>query len=272
MAILIALNKRNGATVSEIAIDVGLSRGTVFRMLETLILDELVSKHPTENTYWLTSGVQALSGGYFESGWIIGVVWPALQALAAEIVWPVSVQRFEHGTMRVRASTDSQSPFAFWQSTAGFRIPFFESAGGRLYLAFATPRQRHAILSVVQGLEDPRASPGALAEPPPTKDQRARIRADGYSVTRKIVDSTVAVPIFVNGALFACLTTRFLNRGITQRRFMSQFEGILKQTAEEIGEALTAYGAISASPQNRMYERSFPTSRGGTVHMMNDSK
>ena len=241
--VLLALNAANGSTVSQIAREVGLSRGTVFRMLETLTLDELVAKDPADNTYWLTAKVQSLSGGYRDERWVVEIAKPALESLAAEILWPVSVQRLDRGAMYVRASTDSQSPFALWHSTVGARVDFFESAGGALYLAHATLAQRRAILAYVSTFNSAPTIRRDTATVPPTAADLARIRTDGYNVARKIIDSTVAVPIVVDGRIFACLTARFLNRSLTQAQFLRAFLPVLQRSAASIGETLGASAA-----------------------------
>ena len=240
VAILTALNRHNGSTVSEIAAKVTLSRGTVFRILATLVEEGLIWKDLIDNSYWLCPRVQALSEGYLDEAWVVSVARPALEALAPKIIWPVSIQRFEQGTMHVRACTDTQSPLALWRSTVGTRVPFFDSAGGLLYLAYATLERRHEILNLVRAL----AAPGSIQEP--SDRSLETIRADGYNVARKEIDSTVAIPIFVGGAIFGCLTARYFNRSTSRPEFIAQFGGLLISTAKAIGQSLTELGAENA--------------------------
>src|SRR5580692_11024899 len=120
---LAVLNRRNGATVSEVTSEIRLPRTTTYRILETLCGAGYVYRDPADDRYRLTLLVRGLADGFDDEAWITQVARPCINDHAS----PLAVERF----------------------TAGFRLPLLMSASGRVYLAFCQPEQRDVLLEIL---------------------------------------------------------------------------------------------------------------------------
>ena len=99
---LTVLNSRDGATVSEIAQEIGLPRTTVYRILETLCGAGFIFRDSSDDRYRLTVMVRSLSGGFDDDAWVTQIAKPLIGDLGREIVWPVSISTLLGTSMIVR--------------------------------------------------------------------------------------------------------------------------------------------------------------------------
>ena len=120
---LAVLNRRNGATVSEVTGEIKLPRTTTYRILETLSQAGYVYRDATDDRYRLTVMVRGLADGFDDEAWITQIARPCINDLCREIVWPVSLSSPSGTSMLVRDTTDHTSPHAIERVSAGFRIP-----------------------------------------------------------------------------------------------------------------------------------------------------
>ena len=67
---LAVLNRRNGATVSEVTSEIKLPRTTTYRILETLSEAGYVFRDPADDRYRLTLMVRSLADGFDDEAWI----------------------------------------------------------------------------------------------------------------------------------------------------------------------------------------------------------
>src|SRR5271165_3728133 len=87
---LTVLNSRDGATVSEVALEIRLPRTTVYRILETLCNAGFVFRDAADDRYRLTVEVRRLRHAD-DDAWVPQIAKPAIDALGRDIVWPVSI-------------------------------------------------------------------------------------------------------------------------------------------------------------------------------------
>ncbi|HKZ73763.1 MAG TPA: IclR family transcriptional regulator C-terminal domain-containing protein [Steroidobacteraceae bacterium] len=233
---LTVLNLRNGATVSEIALEIRLPRTTTYRILETLSHAGYVYRDQNDDRYRLTIMVRGLSDGFDDEAWVTQIARPYINELGQEIVWPVAIASLSGSSMMVRETTDHRSPLAVERYSAGFRVPLLTTSSGRVYLAFCPAPQRESILDI-------------LARSTREEDKLAKNRADvqkilnetrqqGYATAvrpRRVSDEvSMAVPIMIDERVLAAVAIRFAGNAVPLKLAIERFLPKLRKTAEKI--------------------------------------
>jgi IclR family mhp operon transcriptional activator len=240
---LAVLNRRNGATVSEVTSEIRLPRTTTYRILETLSEAGYVFRDPADDRYRLTLLVRSLADGFDDEAWITQIARPCMNDLCREIVWPVTLMSPSGTSMMIRDTTDHASPLAVERFTAGFRLPLLVSASGRVYLAFCQPEQRDALLEI-------------LSRSTREEDKLARSRGElekileaareqGYATavrTRRVSEEVaMSVPVLVDDRVLATLAVRFSASAVPLGLAVERFVPKLLETAniirQRFGEA-----------------------------------
>jgi len=251
---LTVLNLRDGATVSEVALEIRLPRTTVYRILQTLCNAGFVVRDLADDRYRLTILVRALSDGFDDEAWVTQVAKPFIHDLCREIVWPVSIATLSGTAMLVRESTDHSSPLAIERYSAGFRAPLLTTAAGRVYLANSPVPQREALIDI-------------LARSNKEEDKPARARADlqrmlgdiracGFATAtrnrRLMEEVTVGVPILLRERVLASLTVRFAASAVPLKSGLERFLPKLRQCAAKIGTVFSeqhAEASLTGEPE-----------------------
>lgn len=105
LAVIRALNDRNGARVADLARMTGIPRPSLYRILETLVALGYLSRREEEERYDLTIMVRMLSDGFNDEPWVRGIAHPVMEALQREIVWPTDIATFSGNAMYLRETT-----------------------------------------------------------------------------------------------------------------------------------------------------------------------
>lgn len=248
------LNRRDGATVSEVAAEIRLPRTTTYRVLETLCAAGYVFRDPSDDRYRLTLMVRTLADGFDDEAWVSEIARPVLDELGREIVWPVSIATLSGQSVVLRETTDHRSPLAVERHSAGLRVPLLASAAGRVYLAFCPGPQREALVDILG--RSPREE-DALAR---NRDELARIlnevRAQGYATTlraRRVSDEvSLAVPVPLDDRGLACLSVRFAASAVPMKIALDRFLPRLRDAAQRIQAGFLAQPAPGAEPGGRV--------------------
>ena len=233
---LAVLNRRNGATVSEVAGDIRLPRTTTYRVLETLCAAGYVFRDQADDRYRLTIKVRGLADGFDDEAWVSQIARPVLRDLCRDIVWPVAIATLSGTSMTVRETTDDRSPLVVERVAAGSRVPLLASATGRAYLAFCTTQQRDTLVDI---LGRSARDEDKLARNP---SELARIlneaRAQGYASAiraRRVSDEvSIAVPVVLEERVLACLTVRFAANAVPMKTALERFLPRLQHAAATI--------------------------------------
>jgi len=233
---LAVLNRRNGATVSEVAADIHLPRTTTYRVLETLCEAGYVFRDAADDRYRLTILVRGLSDGFDDEAWVSQIARPVLRELGREVVWPVAIATLAGTSMMMRETTDHRSPLAVERYAAGFRIPLLASASGRAYLAFCPPQQRDTLVDILSrsSREEDRLArnPGELTRI--LNESRAQGYATAIRARRAADEIALAVPVRIGDEVLACLTLRFSATALPMQAALDRFLPRLNSAAERI--------------------------------------
>ncbi|MCB2108490.1 MAG: helix-turn-helix domain-containing protein [Rhodobacteraceae bacterium] len=245
LQVLEYLNQHSGGTVREISTETGLSRGTVFRLLETLRNEGYLRKDSGSPAYWLTGRVRALSDGYQEEWWIDEFAKQVIDELGAQTKWPVKLLTLSGYEMLTRVTTDFQSPLTDGKIPTGFRVSLLWTAAGRVVLAFSPANVREALVNGCQtgvmrvGRARRRVEKLGLSA---IESICTRIRKNGY----EIVDQedtqyySLAVPVIAGTRVVGALAIFFFRASIKQGHAVTTFKPMLDQAAKVIGDRFPA--------------------------------
>ncbi len=234
LAALSAINRQPGSGIDALSSELGLSRGTVYRLLETLRREGYV-RRGVRGRYVTGERALALSDGYSALNWLTGDAQAVLNDLSARLRWSTLIAAPEGTDMIVRASTDHHSPFvkAPVAPGAGY-LSIHQAPCGRVYLAHCEERQKSATLRMLQALPDPRkrlAAEDAAA----TVKMLDRIRADGFAVHENpTAEVTIAVPIFRGDRAVGGLSMRYFSSVMPVTVACTRYLGALHDAAQLI--------------------------------------
>jgi IclR family mhp operon transcriptional activator len=233
---LAVLNRRNGATVSEVTNEIKLPRTTTYRILETLKEAGYVYRDAADDRYRLTLLVRGLADGFDDEAWITQIARPCINDLCKDIVWPVNLLSPSGTSMLIRETTDHDSPLAVERFSAGFRVPLLLSASGRVYLAFCRPEQRDTLLDI---LSRSTREEDKLARSRPELDRIFEAtREQGYATavrTRRVSqEMAISVPVLVEDRVLATVAVRFSPSAVPVGLAVERFYPKLHETAQTI--------------------------------------
>ncbi len=235
--ILRLLNVRTGLTLTELAEQSGLARGTAYRLLYTLEASGYVQR--IEGRYWITHRVRTLSHG-FDHDWACEHASPVVRELGRKLHWPVTLSEHSRGVALVRETTDSETTLKFSETKPGFRMSMVMTASGRILLAYAPPRKQRTLLDYlrVQPLEGHRPSQMFAGD---FHEITNTIRERGYDVMTVPHgrQTAIAVPVLASdGTAAAALAVRYFNSAMTYAEAVDRFVAPLQHTAEQISRSL----------------------------------
>ena len=240
---LAVLNRRNGATVSEVTQEIRLPRTTTYRILETLSEAGYVYRDPGDDRYRLTLMVRSLADGFDDEAWITQIARPCINELCRDIVWPVTLLSPSGTSMLIRDTTDHASPLAVERFTAGFRLPLLGSAAGRVYLAFCPPEQRDALLEILSRstAEEDRLARSREELQKILEEAREQGFATAVRARRVSEEVAMSVPVLVQDRVLATIAVRFsasaVPLGLAVERFVPKLQETANTIRQRFGEA-----------------------------------
>lgn len=236
LSILQAMNRLPVSTVDYLHRETGLPKPTLVRYLATLTSAGFITSVKRHSGYQLTSMVRTLSSGYHGDPLIVEAGSQIARRVTRQIKWPVSIALPDNTGVTVRFSTVPDSPMSPFHSTINMHLGFFLRALGRAYLAWCEPAQvdsfaRAAVAEEAEGhqLARDRAALASMV---------SSIRYRGYALRDKDIEprnsDTLAVPVFLDGAVRATLGTTFFRSALRCEMALDRLADVLKQASAEI--------------------------------------
>jgi IclR family mhp operon transcriptional activator len=230
LAVIEYLNRHNSAPMRDIVAALTLSRGTVYRLLQTLCDAGYLRRDEANGTYALGERVRSLADGYARERWIVEFAQDRLDSLCLSIKWPLKLLTRSDIDMVVRHSTDLLSPYTRAPTFAGFRQPLFQSPSGRLYLALCPPQQRRLLIDLI-AREAPKTLPKDM---PSLAGLFRRMKVQGFECDLGPSISTIAVPVFSSTQVFGCLSMQYYTSALTYTDIVQNFVPRLTKVADAI--------------------------------------
>lgn len=173
----------------------GLPKGTLARLLNTLVLYRLVRHEESDNTYRLGHRVFELAHRVWDSFDLRGAAAPMLDRLAESMRETVALCALDGNQVLYIDQRARGGAFGF-RIEVGRRAPLHCTAGGKALLAFATPQAQRAMLGSAP-LQ--RFTERTLVDGDALDADLALTRARGYalSISEHVAGvSAAAAPIF----------------------------------------------------------------------------
>jgi IclR family mhp operon transcriptional activator len=234
---LVVLNEQGEATVTDVAVSVGLPRPTAYRLLETLASEGYVEKQDHSTIYRLTSQVRNLAAGFSDRDLAVEVAKPLIKELGRSLGWPIALATPVSTDMVVRITTDYENPRAIDRFMVGFNVPMLHAPTGYCYLAFCHEADRQRVVRIARLSPDPRQR---LARHPERLDQLLnRVRDDGYC-TREYAayrEGGLAIPLLINGTPIGGVVMRYLKSAMKIGQLQSDYVPELQKLSASIDEA-----------------------------------
>lgn len=183
------------ARFKDLQIASGLPKGTLARMLATLVAFRLVRHEASDNTYRLGNRLFELAHRVWETFDLRGAAGPQLDRLAEETHETVALTAADNDQVVYIDQRSSGGPFGF-RIEVGRRAPLHCTAPGKALLAFSPPHEQRSTLSRLQ-LEPYTTTTLTVAEK--LLADLALTRARGYSISQgEHLDGVVSVaaPVF----------------------------------------------------------------------------
>lgn len=238
-----ALSRRRTSTLSLLASETGLPRPTVVRLLHTLASLGYAQRVSREKGWRLTDRVLGLSESIRFVDHLVDAAMPHMSRFTSEHGWPLYLATLSSGAITIRHSTAPESPMAFEAAALNTRRSVLVSALGRVWLAFAGPEERRAVLREVEA-----AALGGRATAA-FDAMLARIRRDGWAFTARTRSRIhgMAVPIRNEGRMLGSLSMRFPHSAMGEDEAASRFGRRLVAVARAIaGDVVAARDSSSA--------------------------
>ena len=249
LTILRVLNQHNGLAAAELSRLVALPRPTVLRLLNTLSDAGYVARSKSDSLYRATLRLRELSCGYKEETWLQHVARPFLAELEEEVVWPLAVIRLRDQSLIVEALTDRGSQMVLRRDSPGIEVPLLTSSSGYLYMALLPEAEGSALLdhAIASGGQLLRQLPMTQGD---VKAQHVAARNLGYSALHLPSHSALAVPVWVEGALFCALSMRMYGAADARQAMVATYLTALQKGADELGRRIGEMTAVATTPAN----------------------
>lgn len=242
LAVLEALNQHGSATALDLARHAGVPRGTVYRLLQTLLDTGYVERGIGDDRFRLRLKVRRLADGFEDEQWIAGAARPALVALTQRLCWPCDILTFRGLRMVIRDTTHPVAPFSIDRNMAGQELPMLTSAAGLAYLAFVQVREQVQILELLD--KEGEAGQGLAIVARTRKRLIATTKRQGFGLRQggQLWPHTgaIALPIRHGRRVLGCVSV------IWMARVLSGQEGV-KLCLEPLRDAQGAIEAALAS-------------------------
>ncbi|MDH2235037.1 helix-turn-helix domain-containing protein [Pigmentiphaga sp. GD03639] len=147
--VLLCLNLHGPLSVQGLSHHTGLTRATLYRIVETLETLGYVSRATLDDTVRLTSKVLSLSNGYEQGEELAAAAKDALLFLLSCTGWPSSVGTLCKDSMLIRETTHGRAEVFVRNTLVGTKSPVLTTAMGRSYLSFCDDDERQKSLSTI---------------------------------------------------------------------------------------------------------------------------
>ncbi|HEX5532598.1 MAG TPA: IclR family transcriptional regulator [Actinomycetales bacterium] len=187
-----ALARTQPAALPEVAEAVSLSKATVYRVLATLVDQDVVVQDPRSKRYTLGPRLITLGQRALESADAVNAAITESEALADryQLVLTVNVPASSSVIEAARLPRHGRGEFA----PLGTPIPYHASASGLVFLAHS-----EKLLQTVKDGGLPKLASGTFTHPKRLHRELTQIRDDGYSLVHDTLEEGVtalAAPVF----------------------------------------------------------------------------
>jgi IclR family transcriptional regulator, mhp operon transcriptional activator len=222
LAVLSVVSKLGHARVTDVHDATGLDKATIIRMLETLVREGYVEKHPLDGTYVVTGRTVDLGRGVGPHARLGELTGPLMEQFRKRIGWPSDFAVPDGDAMFI-IETGEGSPLIMTHRPPGYRPDFLVSSLGRAYLAFCAEDEQRRVLDRISGNTVPEAEK-LLRDMRRTRDLFEKIRKQGYATTDDAYSKrlgaetilSVAVPLTDKHRVYGAVCLLFVRTSVSE--------------------------------------------------------
>jgi DNA-binding IclR family transcriptional regulator len=212
MEVLTELERHpGGLTIRELTHILSFPRTTIYRILNTLQVHEVV-RRAEDGSYHLGRRLLSLAAhtsARFSDANLVGVCRPWLDKLAAELGEGIKLSIIDEDGVLVLAAAQGRREYALTVAS-GQRMPIHSGAAGKLLLAFQPQEQ----LDYLLGRPMPAYTDRTITDPAELRAELERIRHQGWSDDKgengPSIQAFAAPIIMQDGSIAAALSVPFL--------------------------------------------------------------
>lgn len=232
-----------------------LPKGTLARMLNTLVLFRLVRYEESDSTYRLGHRLFELAHRVWESFDLRGVAAPVLERLAEDIRETAAICAIDNNEVLYIDQRSRGGAFGF-RIEIGRRAPIHCTAGGKTLLAFASPHESRSLLDKMR-LE--RFTERTIVDEEALLADLALARARGYatSLEEHVAGvASVAAPIFDHtGRAVAAIGIFGPSSRLSKDRLHTTGRDLMEAARQISGNVGATATAMNINPQSRDHRR-----------------
>lgn len=225
------LNRNKAMTARQLAIEMGLSRTSARRILDTLVSAGLIDKVDCELEYRLAPAAADLSSGLSEEHILSHVAAPLLYDATETIGWMLSLVTVSDGDMVLQVSTQKKAPYAITYFRQGERVPITASKAGRLATAYMVDSERETLIARMSDTERDHINQLLC-----TPGEAASFRSRGFyhPISHDGRESHLYVPIFMGDRVPACLIMRYLVSAMPYSQIEANYVTVMQDLSARI--------------------------------------
>ena len=244
LEVLRVLNLSDGATLNTLARVTKLSRGSVHRLLESMVTDGYVRK--TEGHYFVEIKARSLTSSLDIDDWIDADAQAAIDALCRQTMWPISILRPNLFSMEICAGTERLSPLRYSLLPIGTKVAMMASASGQAFNAFQSNAFQNQMIELLVKEGEFPEDKTICQDSASLRETLRGVRRRGVATApgRKYKTSILSVPIMREpGDVLGTLSMRFFASAIDIPEAIRRHLQPMQDTAAQI-----ATGAVTSSP------------------------
>jgi IclR family pca regulon transcriptional regulator len=231
-------------TLSEIANRAGLHSGTVFRMVNTLVILGYIQKVENTRRFRLSLKVLDLGFNAIARTDLRTLARPILQSLVGDVIEAASLAALDGAEMVYLERVHAGLVRLGVDVRIGTRLPAYYTAIGHAVLAFLPRETVRQVLALREPVKLTAATPTTLKEIDRSLDH---VRKDGYAVADPEVIiglRVLAAPVLnIDGHSLAAISAAAPAMNITLEKFVAKTAKPVMKAAAELGKALQASGS-----------------------------
>lgn len=242
LKLLRVLNEAGALTATAVARHAGLSRITVYRLLQTLEQEGYV-RRGEEKRYALGPRVLELNNSYLRQNWLLSVAAASMQETSRALGWPLVLSTNNGPRMLVQHATMDETGFWLKLKGPGSQLPLLRTAMGLAYLAYALPSVAELLIRAALE-QDGSLTPEYVRNGSRLNRLLESARRSGFVSVRNAGESdhvslsAIAVPVLRHGSAFAAIAVVYYSASMFSHEAARKLAPPLQRLATRIAAAL----------------------------------
>ena len=229
--------KKYGLRHMEIAHALDIPKGSLTKLLSSLLVKEYLTIDKARGTYAIGPAVLSLASSYLADLDIVRIAQPVIRDAMIKTGESASLM-IRSGHEGLIVCKENSSHIVIARFSIGTRVPLYASAGGKAMLAFLSAEETDEYLSSVQLT---RLTPSTITNPEDFKDELNKIRERGLARCNgeQYEDLiSIAAPVFGwDGRVVASVGTPFPKMRSNSEN-VDMIENVLRDASKDISRKL----------------------------------